>query len=55
MNIESSHAVLRKQHGGEKDGLPCLRGGDNMVTFEALTCVFTFGLLVVAIIALRQK
>ena len=30
-------------------------GGGNMVTFEALGCIFTFGLLIVAIIALMQK
>ncbi len=27
-------------------------GGDIMVTWEALTCMFTFGLLLVAVIAL---
>lgn len=36
------------------DGLPCERGG-NMVTFEALTSIFTFGLLIVAIIAAIQS
>ena len=33
------------------DGSP-LKGGVIMVTWEALTCVFTFGLLLVAVIAL---
>ena len=33
------------------DGAPIL-GGDIMVTWEALTCMFTFGLLLVAVIAL---
>ena len=32
-----------------------LYGGDSLVTFEALTCMFTLGLLIVAIIALQQK
>ena len=36
------------------DGLPFV-GGDNMVTFESLTCIFTFGLLIVAIIALDNS
>ena len=41
-------------HDGMKTA--CLaRGGGNMVTFEALSCIFTFGLLIVAIIALMQK
>ena len=30
------------------------KGGDYTVTFESLTCIFTFGLLVVAIIALNS-
>ena len=34
--------------------LPCGKAGDNMVTFEALTCMYTLGLLIVAIIALKQ-
>ena len=29
-----------------------LQGGMNMVTFEALTCMFTFGMLLVAMFAL---
>ena len=33
------------------DGAPVL-GGDIMVTWEALTCMFTFGLMLVAVIAL---
>ena len=32
---------------------PC-KGGMNMVTFEALTCMFTLGLLIVAILTSKQ-
>ena len=31
-----------------------LQGGMNMVTFEALTCMFTLGLLIVAILTSKQ-
>ena len=39
-------------NGGRKV-LPC-EGGMNVVTFEALTCMFTLGLLIVAILTSYQ-
>lgn len=37
------------------NGFTLRKGGGNMVTYEALTCMFTLGLLIVAIIALKQS
>ena len=42
------HVVLNNVYGNRR---LAPTGGDNMVTWDALTCVFTFGLLLVAVIA----
>ena len=47
---ESSQGSI---HGGRK-ALALRRGGMHMVTLEMLTCMFTFGLLIVAIMSSHQ-